>query len=95
MGIGSLGGSPSQKGRLHKRRLKPAATFFILEHPFWLLHFAWRCGIKSMECGSIIRTLPVEKKALAGEGVLRHWAVAPNMRLHANGFASLRSARRR
>jgi hypothetical protein len=28
-------------------------------------------------------------------GVLRHWAVAPNMRLHANGFASLRSARRR
>jgi hypothetical protein len=37
---------------------------------FWLLHIAWRCGIKIMECGSIIRTLPVEKKALAGMGVL-------------------------
>jgi hypothetical protein len=31
---------------------------------FWLLHFAWRCAIKIMACGSIIRTLPVEKKAL-------------------------------
>jgi hypothetical protein len=37
---------------------------------FWLLHFAWRCAIKIMACGSIIRTLPVEKKALAGMGVL-------------------------
>jgi hypothetical protein len=34
------------------------------------LHFAWRCAIKIMECGSIIRTLPVEKRALAGMGVL-------------------------
>jgi hypothetical protein len=33
---------------------------------FWRLHFAWRCGIKIIECGSIIRTLPEEKKALAG-----------------------------
>ena len=37
---------------------------------FWRLHFAWRCAIKIMECGSIIRALPVEKKALAGKGVL-------------------------
>jgi hypothetical protein len=26
---------------------------------FWQLHFAWRCAIKIMACGSIIRTLPV------------------------------------
>jgi hypothetical protein len=38
---------------------------------FRLLHFAWRCAIKIMGCGSIIRTLPVEKRALAGMGVLR------------------------
>jgi hypothetical protein len=37
---------------------------------FWLLHIAWRCAVKIMECGRIIRTLPVEKKALAGKGVL-------------------------
>jgi len=37
---------------------------------FWLLHFAWRCAIEIMECGNIIRTLPVEKRALAGMGVL-------------------------
>jgi hypothetical protein len=37
---------------------------------FWLLHIAWRCAIKIMACGSIIRTLLVEKKALAGMGVL-------------------------
>jgi len=37
---------------------------------FWVLHFAWCCAIKIMECGSIIRTLPVEKRALAGMGVL-------------------------
>jgi len=37
---------------------------------FWLLHFAWRCAIEIMECGNIIHTLPVEKKVLAGKGVL-------------------------
>jgi hypothetical protein len=37
---------------------------------FGRLHFAWRCAVKIMECGRIIRTLPVEKKALAGKGVL-------------------------
>jgi hypothetical protein len=37
---------------------------------FWVLHFAWCCAIKIMVCGSIIRPLPVEKKALAGMGVL-------------------------
>jgi len=37
---------------------------------FWLLHIAWHCAIKIMACGSIIRTLPAEKKALAGMGVL-------------------------
>jgi hypothetical protein len=37
---------------------------------FGLLHCAWRCAIKIMECGSIIRTLPVEQKAIAGMGVL-------------------------
>ena len=38
---------------------------------FWRLHFAWRCAIiKIMECGSIIRPLPVEKKAFVGMGVL-------------------------
>ena len=38
---------------------------------FWVLHFAWRCAIvKIVACGSIIRTLLVEKKALAGMGVL-------------------------
>jgi hypothetical protein len=37
---------------------------------FWRLRFAWRCAIKIMECGSISRTLPVEKKALA------HWELA-------------------
>jgi len=40
------------------------------EQMFGLLRFAWRCAIKIMACGSIIRTLPVEKKALAGMGVL-------------------------
>jgi hypothetical protein len=59
---------------------------------FGLLHFAWRCAIKIMACGSIMRTLPVEKKALAGMGVLRQWAVAPNKRLHADGFAAPRLA---
>ena len=62
---------------------------------FWPLCFACRCAIKVMECGSIVCTLPEEKRALAGKGVLRQWAVAPNKRLHADGFASLRSARRR
>jgi len=38
---------------------------------FRLLRFAWRCAIKIMACGSIIRTLPVEKRALAGMGILR------------------------
>jgi hypothetical protein len=37
---------------------------------FGLLHIAWRCAVKIMACGRIIRTLPVEKKALAGKGVL-------------------------
>jgi len=37
---------------------------------FWVLHFAWCCAIKIIECGSIIRPLPVEKRALAGKGVL-------------------------
>jgi len=37
---------------------------------FWRLHFAWRCAIKIMACGRIIRTLPVEKKAFVGMGVL-------------------------
>jgi hypothetical protein len=27
---------------------------------FGLLRFAWRCAIKIMACGSIIRTLPVQ-----------------------------------
>jgi hypothetical protein len=40
------------------------------EQMFWRLHFAWRCAIKIMECGSIIRTLSVEEKALAGMGIL-------------------------
>ena len=31
---------------------------------FGLLRFAWRCAIEIMECGNIIRTLPVEKKRL-------------------------------
>jgi len=35
------------------------------------LHGAYRFAIKIMACDSIIRTLPVEKKALAGMGVLR------------------------
>ena len=37
---------------------------------FWRLHFAWRCAITIIACGSIIRTLPVEQKALVGKGVL-------------------------
>jgi hypothetical protein len=37
---------------------------------FGRLHFAWRCAIKIMACGRIIRALPVEKKAPAGKGVL-------------------------
>jgi hypothetical protein len=38
---------------------------------FGRLRFAWRCAVKIMECGRIIRTLPVEQKALGGMGVLR------------------------
>jgi len=32
---------------------------------------------KVMECGRIVRTLPEEKTALVGKGVLLQWAVAP------------------
>ena len=62
---------------------------------FWRLRFACCCAINIMECGSIVRALPAEEKASVGKGVLFRRAVAPNKRLHADGFASLRSARRR
>jgi hypothetical protein len=60
---------------------------------FWPLCFACRCAIiRVMERGSIVCTLPEEKRALAGKGVLLQWAVAPNMRFHADGFAASRLA---
>jgi len=59
---------------------------------FGPLRFACRCAIKVMERGGVVRALPEEKRALAGKGVLRQWAVAPNKRLHADGFAASRLA---
>jgi len=60
---------------------------------FWPLCFACRCAIiRVMERGSIVCTLPEEKRSLAGKGVLLQWAVAPNMRFHADGFAASRLA---
>ena len=64
---------------LGRAMLQAKATCLVMVLPakrregqrmFWRLHFAWRCAIKIMACGSITRTLPVEKKALAGMGVL-------------------------
>ena len=64
---------------LGRAMLQAKATCLVMVLPakrregqrmFGLLHIAWRCAVKIMECGRIIRTLPVEKKALAGMGVL-------------------------
>jgi hypothetical protein len=55
---------------------------------FGLLRFAWRCAIKIMACGSIIRTLPVEKRALAGMGVLLQQGERPTSFAADSGFAA-------
>lgn len=65
---------------LGRAMLQAKATCLVMVLPakrregqrmFGRLRFAWRCAIKIIACGNIIRALPVEQKALAGMGILR------------------------
>jgi hypothetical protein len=61
---------------------------------FGRLHFAWRCAVKITECGRIIRTLPVEKKALAGIRYLAPAGVSAQHRLQRTAASPLAGMRR-